>query len=133
MISVAYPGISPKFEIVIKYWILYTVFSNSFLFFSILSVSLGFCNFTGFVVSIPSFIIDMFWIFSFNAKSKYFSYNCSMSWSSSPSVHLLGVESWSSTGFPLESLSSAISALFIIILFCGTFSFTFNSISTSLY
>ena len=68
-----------------------------------------------------------------NDKSKYCTFKYSLSISSSFGLLLFGVESISSTGFPSSSLSSVISAVFIIILFVAKFvSVTLNAICTSL-
>ena len=56
----------------------------------------------------------------------------SISWSSSPSIHLSGVESTSSIGFPFSSLSSAISALFTNILSEVASSLTLHSTCASI-
>ena len=55
----------------------------------------------------------------------------SLSWSSSPSIHLSGVESISSTWFPFFSVSSDICAEFTIILSDSFGSITLNVIFIS--
>jgi len=56
-------------------------------------------------VSLPSCIKIACVTHFLNAKSKYFTFTFSISWSSSPSIHLSGVESLSITSFPLASES----------------------------
>ena len=79
------------------------------------------------VVVLPSTVTIDFVTHFNKLKSKYFTYIYSLSWSSSFSFHLLGIESSS------LSLSSEIWALFIIILSEVEGSITSNATFTSLY
>ena len=67
-----------------------------------------------------------------NAKSNSTNLTYSLSWSSSPSFHLSGIESSSSTSFPSSSESSDIWAAFTSIFFELFGSTTLNAIFTSL-
>ena len=86
-------------------------------------------------VSFPFSVTIAFVTHFLNAKSKYFTFIFSMSWSSSPSIHSFGVESLSVTSFPSSSLSSEICAWFIIISSDLSGIFTLNEIfiNTSAY
>ena len=78
-------------------------------------LSSGLCP-VSLVVSLPSSIIIVFVTHFLKAKSKDCTLIFSISWSSSPSIHLSGVESISSIPPPFSSELSVICALLIIIL-----------------
>ena len=85
------------------------------------------------ILSWPFSITIAFVTYFSNAKSKYSTFTCSTSWSSSPSFHSSGTESISSIGFPSLSESSEICAWFVIIYVFEFGSFTLNAIFMSLY